>query len=413
LLCLNYDERSSNAELFEAHRAWDQRHGRAAPLPMTYANDRATERRLKIGYVSPDFRGHSVAFFLEPLLKHHDRRQIELFCYAEVSWPDAVTERFKGLADHWVVTVGMSDVALAERIRNDGIDILVDLAGHMAKNRLLVFARKPSPVQVTWLGYPNTTGLTTIDYRLVDAVTDPEGEADAFASETLLRLANCFLCYSAPDNAPVVAPLPYLKTGFITFGSFNNPSKLSAATLDVWATLLGRLPDAWLLLKGRSFVDATVRASFLQGFTERGVSAERVELLAWIPSGTAHLALYDRIDIALDPFPYNGTTTTCEALWMGVPVVTLRGDRHAGRVGASLLTQVALTDLIADCTAEYVEIAASLARNPAELNDLRLSLRSRVATSPLCDAPTFATKIESAYRSMWRRWVANTKEINY
>ena len=279
LLCLNYNEQCSNAELFEAHCAWDQRHGRAAALPLTYANDRATERRLKVGYVSPDFRGHSVAFFLEPLLKHHDRKEIALFCYAEVSWPDAVTERFKGLADHWLVTVGMSDAALAERIRHDRIDILVDLAGHMAKNRLPVFARKPSPVQVTWLGYPNTTGLAAIDYRLVDAVTDPEGEVDAFASETLVRLANCFLCYSAPRDAPAPAPLPCLTTGSITFGSFNNSTKLSAACLDVWATLLAQLPDARLLLKGRSFADFTFRASFLQALTQRGVSAERVRTL--------------------------------------------------------------------------------------------------------------------------------------
>jgi len=226
----------------------------------------------------------------------------------------------------------------------------------------------------------------------------------------LLRLANCFVCYNAPRDAPAVAPPPSLKRGSITFGSFNNPTKLSAATLDVWATLLGRLPNARLLLKGRPFADATVQASFLQRLRERGVSAERVELLAWIPDGAAHLALYDRIDIALDPFPYNGTATTCEALWMGVPVVTLRSDRHAGRVGASLLTQVALTNLIAGSASEYVEIATSLARNPAQLNELRISLRSRVAMSPLCDAPTFATKIEGAYRAMWRRWVANTKE---
>ena len=245
---------------------------------------------------------------------------------------------------------------------------------------------------------------------MVDAVTDPEGEADAFASETLLRLANCFLCYSAPRDAPAVAPPPSLKTGFITFGSFNNPTKLSAATLDVWAKLLGSLPDARLLLKGRPFADATVRASFLHRLMDRNVSVDRVELLAWTPSWIAHLALYDRIDIALDPFPYNGTTSTCEALWMGVPVVTHRSDRHAGRVGASLLTQVGLTDLIADSTAEYLEIATSLARNPTELNNLRLSLRSRVATSPLCDAPRFAIQIESAYRAMWRRWVANTEQ---
>jgi protein O-GlcNAc transferase len=410
LFGLNYDERRSNAQLFEAHRAWDQRHGRTVPLPVTYANDRATERRLKIGYVSPDFRGHSVAFFLEPLLKHHNREEIELFCYAEVGWPDVVTERFKGLADHWVVTARMSDDALAEQIRYDNIDILVDLAGHAAKNRLPVFARKPSPVQVTWLGYPNTTGLAAIDYRLVDAVTDPEGEADAFASETLIRLANGFLCYNAPSDAPAPAPPPCLTTGFITFGSFNNPTKLSGTTLNVWATLLAELPKARLLLKGRSFADATFRASFLRALTERGASAERVELLPWLPNGAAHLALYDRIDIALDPFPYNGTTTTCEALWMGVPVVTLRGDRHASRVGASLLTQIQLPDLIAGTVAEYVEIATALARDPARLSGLRSTLRSRTVASALCDAQAFARKIESAYRGMWRHWVANNSD---
>ena len=410
LFCLNYDERCSNAELFEAHRAWDQRHGRTAPWPATYANDRATQRRLKVGYLSPDFREHSVAFFLEPLLKHHHRKEFELFCYAEVDRPDAVTERFKGFADHWLVTVGMSDAALAERIRHDSIDILVDSAGHTAKNRLPVFTRKPSPVQVTWLGYPNTTGLAAIDYRLVDAVTDPEGEADAFASETLVRLANCFLCYGRPNDATVPAPPPCRTAGTVTFGSFNNATKLSAATLDVWATLLAQLPDARLLLKGRSFADSAFRAAFLQALTQRGVSADRVELLPWLPNRAAHLALYDRIDIALDPFPYNGATTTCEALWMGVPVVTLRGDRHAGRVGASLLTQVQLPDLIAGTLAEYVEIAAALAHNPARLSDLRSSLRSRVAASPLCDAPAFARNVESAYRAMWRRWVANNSE---
>jgi protein O-GlcNAc transferase len=408
LLCLNYDGRCSNAELFAAHRAFDKRHGRAAS-PATYANDRATERRLKVGYVSPDFRGHSVAFFLEPLLEHHDRNQVELFCYADVSWPDAVTERFKALADRWLVTAGMSDAALAERIRHDGIDILVDLAGHMAGNRLPVFARKPSPVQVTWLGYPNTTGLAAMDYRLVDAATDPQGEADAFASETLVRLVDGFLCYGAPPAAPAPAPPPCLAAGFVTFGSFNNPTKLTAACLDAWATLMARIPDARLLLKGRSFADAALRASFLQALAERGVSVQRVELLAWRPDTAAHLSLYERIDIALDPFPYNGTTTTCEALWMGVPVVTLRGDRHAGRVGASLLTQVRLPELIAGTVAAYADIAAALVRDPDRLTDLRLSLRSRMAASALCDAPAFAHKIESAYRDMWRRWVTGNK----
>jgi len=408
LLCMNYDSRLSKAQLVEAHRAWDQRYG-VATLPAAYANDRNVRRRLKVGYVSPDFRHHSVAFFLEPLLRSHDRQKVEVFCYAEVMAPDATTERLKRLADGWLETVGMPDASLAERIRLDGIDILVDLAGHTAHNRLTVFARKPAPIQVTWLGYPNTTGLKAIDYRLVDAVTDPEEEADAWASETLIRLADGFLCYGAPHDAPEPAAPPCLATGTVTFGSFNNPSKLSAATLDTWAMLLARLPDARLLLKGRSFADPATCELFRNRLGSRGIVAERIELVPMLADTAAHLGLYDRIDIALDPFPYNGTTTTCEASWMGVPVITLRGDRHAGRVGASLLTQLGLTELIADSVEEYVEIAVALAVDQARLGELHRSLRPRLATSPLGDAAAFARKIESAYRAMWQRWCASSQ----
>jgi predicted O-linked N-acetylglucosamine transferase (SPINDLY family) len=259
------------------------------------------------------------------------------------------------------------------------------------------------------LGYPNTTGLEAIDYRLVDAVTDPVGYADAWASETLVRLEDGFLCYGALTDVSEPAVPPCSKTAIVTFGSFNNPTKVSAATLDVWATLLSRLSQARLLLKGKPFADAASRALFLARLGERGVAADRVELLGLLPGTTAHLALYNRVDIALDPFPYNGTTTTCEALWMGVPVVTLRGDRHAGRVGASLLTQIGLTDLIADSLEGYLEIALALARNPGRLDDLRRSLRPRMAASPLCDGPAFARKMEAAFRTMWQHWCENSK----
>ena len=218
-----------------------------------------------------------------------------------------------------------------------------------------------------------------------------------------MRLPGGFLCYGARDDAPAPGPPPCLATGVVTFGSFNNPAKLSGATLDVWARLLARLPTARLLLKGKPFAEAATRAIYLDRLAERGVAADRIELVAWLPE-REHLALYDRVDIALDPFPYNGTTTTCEALWMGVPVVTLRGDRHAGRVGASLLTQIGLSDLIADSTEAYMETAVALAGDLARLADLRQSLRPRMAASPLCDAPAFARKVEAAYRTMWRRW---------
>jgi predicted O-linked N-acetylglucosamine transferase (SPINDLY family) len=404
LLCLNYHDRVAAEDVFAAHREWGAQMDRRAPRPSAHANGREAGRRLRIGYVSPDFRDHSVAYFFEPLLKGHDRQAVEVFCYAEVMRPDKVTARLRGLADCWRETVGLSDDELAERIRADRIDILVDLAGHTANNRLGVFAHKPAPVQATWLGYPNTTGQDAIDYRMVDAVTDPPGKADALASETLVRLEGGFLCYAGSPDAPEPAAPPCLKCGAVTFGSANNAAKASPATLDAWARLLAELPDARLLLKGNQFGDAAVRASFLARLNERRVASDRVELLAWLPDVMAHLAVYSRIDIALDPFPYNGATTTCEALWMGVPVVTLRGDRHAGRVGASLLGQIGLTDLIANTVDDYVEIAVALAGDRERLTDLRRSLRPRMAASPLCDGPAFARKIESAFAEMWRGW---------
>ena len=407
LFCLNYDERQNPEQLLAAHRAWDRRYTAAAPA--TYANDRTPTRRLRIGYVSPDFRTHSVAYFLTPLLEAHDRRAVELYCYADVARPDAVTAHLQSLSDRWLSTVGMSHEALAERIQADRIDILVDLAGHTAHNRLRVFARKPAPVQVTWLGYSNTTGLRAMDYRIVDDVTDPPGAADTLATETLVRLAGGFICYGGAAHAPEPSAAPCLTSGAVTFGSFNNPAKVSPATFDVWARLLTRLPNARLLLKGKSFADSGTRALFLSEMRNRGIASERIELLAWLPSGSAHLALYDRVDIALDPFPYNGTTTTCEALWMGVPVVTLRGDRHAARVGASLLTQAGLTDWIADSIDAYVETALALAANPDALNTLRNTLRARLFVSPLCARENFARRLEAAYAAMWQRWCGSTE----
>jgi predicted O-linked N-acetylglucosamine transferase (SPINDLY family) len=408
LFCLMYDDRVSIDQLFAAHQEWDVRYGRGMQRPRVYTNDRSAGRRVKVGYVSGDFRQHSVACFVEPLLTAHDRQAVEIFCYAEIKRPDEVTERFKALSDHWRMTVGLSDEAVAAQIMADGIDILVDLAGHTAGNRLPVFARKPAPVQVTWLGYPNSTGLSAIDYRLVDGVTDPEDDARPLASERLVRLDGSFLCYGPPTDAPSSAPPPSLESGTITFGSFNNPTKYSAATIDAWVELLSRIPEARLLLKGLTFTDASTRALYHARFSERGVPLERITLLGGIPDRAAHLAQYRDIDIALDPFPYNGTTTTCEALWMGVPVVTVRGDRHSGRVGASLLTGVGLNELIAHDVEEYIDIAARLAHDRARLVHLRSSLRAQMAASPLCDAPRFARKIEAAYRSMRRLWCEET-----
>ena len=277
LFSLIYDETLSVTELFAAHQEWDKRYGLLLRQRRAYRNDRAQGRRLKIGYVSGDFRQHSVAYFLEPLLRSHDPAAVEVFCYAEVAQPDAVTQRFKRLAHHWRTTVGLADDAMADQIRADGIDILVDLAGHTAGNRLAVFARKPAPVQVTWLGYPHSTGLSAIDYRLVDVVTDPMSEVTP-NSEKLVRLERPFLCYAAPTDAPSPAPPPSRARGAMTFGSFNNPTKYSAGTLEAWAQILRRLPDARLLLKGHPLADAATRRIYADRLRELGVSPQRVTL---------------------------------------------------------------------------------------------------------------------------------------
>jgi predicted O-linked N-acetylglucosamine transferase (SPINDLY family) len=392
------------ADVYREHRRWDEQQAGGIKQPKLTIGSRDPGRRLRVGYVSPDLKQHSVAYFLEPLLREHDHSVVEVFCYAEVLRPDATTLNLQSHADHWLRTVGYSDDALARRITSDGIDILVDLAGHTADNRLGVFARKPAPVQVNWLGYPNTTGLRAMDYRLVDEITDPPGEADQTASERLIRLAEGFLCYAAPYAAPQPAPPPSVRTGRIVFGSFNNPAKLSSITLRTWATLMKRVPDSQLLLKGSALHEPGSRDLFQAHLHAHDIDLTRVVMRGRTPGVAEHLSVYADVDIALDPFPYNGTTTTCEALWMGVPVVTLLGDRHAARVGASLLTQIKRPELIADSPEGYVEIAAKLAAEPERLAQLRATLRDQMSRSPLCDAPGFAHKVETAYRTMWQKF---------
>ena len=396
LMTLTYLPECPADRLFAEHREFGRRHHRpAAP----HANSRDPDRRLRVGYVSGDFRHHVVGFFIEPLLAAHDRGQVSLHLYSETRRPDAVTARLKALADGWCDTAGLDDAALAARIRADGIDILVDLAGHSAFNRLPVFALKPAPAQVTYLGYPGSTGLAAIDYRLVDPVSDPEGEADALASETLVRLRNGFLCYRPPPG-----PEPGRDEGPVTFGCFNNLNKLAPPVLALWAELLRRTPETRLLLKSRQLADPAVAASLRRSFEAHDVAPDRLDLMGWTAGPEAHLETYRRVDIALDPFPYNGTTTTCEALWMGVPVVALRGDRHAGRMGASLLTRLGLCELVAPDAAAYLDIAAALAADPARLGDFRAGLRPRMAAAPLRDAAALARAVEAAYRTLWRRW---------
>jgi predicted O-linked N-acetylglucosamine transferase (SPINDLY family) len=413
LLTLNYESIYDPLSRFRSARAWWQHHGLPAFKFANHKNSVETNRRLKIGYISPDFRQHSVSYFLLPLIRHHNRQFVEVFCYSDVKSSDDVTGEIMHLTDQWRPVCGLSDETVAEQVRKDGIDILVDLAGHTAENRLLVFARKPAPVQITWLGYPNTTGMPVMDYRLTDEIADPPGEADQYHSETLIRLPDGFLCYSPPDDAPDVSGLPARQTGRITFGSFNNLPKINEAVIALWSRLLLQIPQSDLLLKSKQFADAHVRQRYLDLFTSHGIEAERITLLQRVSSTAGHLAIYDRVDIGLDPFPYNGTTTTCEALWMGVPVISLRGDRHAGRVGASILTHVSLQELVAADEDQYIRVGIKLARELDELEGLRKSLRARMQASVLCDGRAFARTMENTLGMFWKTWCQkNAPEVS-
>jgi predicted O-linked N-acetylglucosamine transferase (SPINDLY family) len=302
----------------------------------------------------------------------------------------------------------MSDEEAAALIRNDKIDILIDLAGHTGNNRILLFARKPAPVQVSWIGYLATTGLSTMDYKIVDNYTDPIGKTEQFYTEKLIRLPESFLCYLPDRESPEVGPLPALSKGHITFGSFNNFAKVTPEVFTLWARVLNEVPESHLILKGSSFSDETTCQYARNMFQERGISAERITLQSWDPS-PKHFASYNQVDIGLDTFPFNGATTTCEAMWMGVPVITLEGAAYHSRAGVSILSNVGLPELVAKTEDEYLGIAVNLASDIEKLQLLRESLRDRMSHSPLTDARRFTANLEMCYRKMWEDWCNQTR----
>lgn len=407
LFALHYTPHVPPEVIFRAHRHWGERHATALTTASrkTFSNDRTPDRRLRIGYVSPDFCAHAVSCFLEPLLRGHDRSQVEIFCYPISRRSDGVTARFQAITGHWVPLTGLTDDEAAERIRADNIDILVDVAGHTCDCRPLIFARKPAPIQVSWLGYPDGTGMTAMDYRLTDAIADPPDVTDDWHVEKLVRLEDGFLCFRPPQDTGAAGPLPARRNGHITFGSFNNNAKISPEVVALWSALLLRVPGSRLILKSRPFADPATLARYQSLFNTNGITPDRVDLLPQIPDQGGHLRAYDRLDIALDPFPYNGTTTSCEALWMGAPVVTLLGTHHVARVTASLLHRIGLDDLVADSPDAYLDIAAKLAGDLDRLENLRQTLRPRMQASPLCNPYGFAAQVEAAYRRMWKDWV--------
>jgi protein O-GlcNAc transferase len=404
LFMMNYDSRHDASAIFAEHYKFARKF--ETPLAsaiVPHKNDCSSSRRLRIGYVSPDFRKHPVACFVEPVLEAHSHEQFEVFCYSDVRMPDHVTKRLQGYVSTWRDITGMPDERVVELIRQDEIDILVDLAGHTANNRLLVFARKPVPIQVSWIGYPNTTGLSAIDYRIVDRYTDPPGLTDRFCTEKLLRMPDSFLCYLPNKDSPAVGDLPALKSGHVTFGSFNYFPKVSRETVAVWTAILKVLPDSRLIMKTRNFADSGARRCAMDMFIRHGIAPERFKLLSMETSFEEHLNTYNRIDIALDTFPYNGTTTTCEALWMGVPVITFGGTVHASRVGMSILTNIGLPELVTRTPDEYLAAAMKLADDLQKLASIREGMRERMELSPLLNVKRFTANLESCYKQMWQK----------
>lgn len=405
-----YASHASVREIGETHRAYGRALAAQHATPVrAFSNSKEPDRLLRVAFLSADLRHHSVAFFVESLIQHLDRTQFSITCYANTRQLDHVSDRIKAACSTWRVVEGMRDADLVARILADKIDILIDLHGVSVGHRLPVFQMRPAPVQVTYCGYPATTGLSTMDYRIVDSITDPPG-ADEHCTEKLVRLDPCFLCYRPPQDAPPPAPQPpSVSAGDITFGSFNTSAKLNDRTCALWSRVLLAVPGSRLVLKAHQFSDAPFCDELRALFVRHGLDAARVAFLPSEVSPADHLRAYERLDLALDPVPYNGTTTTCEALWMGVPVVTVPGDMHASRVGASLLTQVGLRELIAEDEDDYVRVAAALANDPARLASLRTGLRERMQGSPLCDAPAHAARFAAALRSMWTSWCAGAQ----
>ncbi len=405
LLALHYLPGVTLAELAKAHRQYDDRH--AAPLRAAWQphdNSPEPERTLRIGFVSADLCVHPVGSFLIRLLENLDRSQFDNVCYHDRGQRDAMTARLQTNAGEWRNVAPLDDQQLADRIRADRIDILFDLAGHTAGNRLLTFARKPAPVQISWMGYVGTSGLGAMDYLLADPCEVPV-PSETFYRESILRLSHGYVCYEPPDYAPPIVPPPASQQGFVTFGSFNNPVKITTEVVDAWAAILRRVVASRLILKYAGWDEPLVARHLITMFSKRGVAADRLELLGRSPH-EALLRAYQRVDVALDTFPYNGGLTTCEALWMGVPVLTFPGETFASRHSLSHLSNVGLGEWIAEDVNDYVERAVVLSADIPRLADLRRTLRDRMAASPLCDGRRFAEDFSQLLRTVWRQWCA-------
>jgi predicted O-linked N-acetylglucosamine transferase (SPINDLY family) len=400
VFAMNYSIHQDPVALREELGRWNLRHEEPlAGFRQPFMNDRSPDRRLRVGYVSPNFRDHCQAFFMVPLLRNHDREQFEVFCFSDVGRSDHITDQLRVSADVWRDTSALSHQQVVEQIRQDKIDVLVDLTMHMSNNRLQVFARKPAPVQICWLAYPGSTGITGMDYRLTDPFLDPPGN-EQFYSEESLQLPDSFWCYDPLTDEPTVNDLPAKRSGHVTFGCFNNFFKINDPLLRLWAQILTRVPKSRLILLSPQ---GSHRERTLEVFRRNGVEPERVEFVRH-QKRAKYLELYHRIDIALDSYPCNGHTTSLDALWMGVVVITLVGSTAISRAGWCQLSNLKLTEHAAHTSEQYVEIGSALASDLDRLAALRSTLRQRISSSPLMDQSRFARSIEAAYRDAWRRW---------
>ncbi len=403
LLGLHYSEKYDRKVLSGEAMEWGRKHGSRSGSPRPFTNTADPGRRIRVGYVSGDFRRHPVGYFIGPILACHDRDMFEVYCYANQHESDDLTRRFQSLPVHWRGIADLPDESAGALIVEDGIDILVDLSGHTARNRLLLFAEKPAPVQATWIGYSDTTGLGAIDFIIADRHVIPEEDRTLY-TERPVRLPHSYLCYSPPAYAPEENGLPAQRNGHITFGSFNNIAKVSLTAIETWSKVLREVPDSRLCVKASVLDVQALKGKYLEFFAMNGIGEDRIDVAGRSPNHRELLVGYGNIDIALDTFPYAGTTTTAEALWMGVPVVTLAAGAFVGRVGGSLLSTVGLSEFVARTSDEYIAIAAALAGDRERLVGLRSTLRRKMKESPLCDGKTFTRDLEGLYRGMWRQW---------
>lgn len=389
LMALQYPANVTLASLAEAHAEFDRRH--VTPLRSSWVSTRRSigpERRVRLGFVSADLARHPVGYFLIRVLENLDHSQVETYCYSDRILKDDYTQRFQQAATQWRDVMGVGHEQLAEQIRADQIDILFDLAGHTAYNRMLVFARKPAPIQIAWIGYEGTTGLSSMTYLLADRFVLPP-EFEGFYKEKILRMPDDYLCYEPPQNSPEVGPLPAEANGHLTFGSFNNLAKITSTVLDTWSEILRRAPRSRLLMKYRGLGDPQIRQRFLEEFTARGIDPGRLDLLP--PSSyNEYLETYHRVDLILDSFPFSGGTTSCDALWMGVPMITCPGETFASRHSLTHLSNIGLTETIAHSQDEYISMAVEWENRLPRLSEIRAGLRDRMVRSPLCDGPRFA-----------------------